>query len=336
MENKLINRYWVDSPKLFEERMKEIVKLYPDKIETFELCKNNLGQSVPGFRMGKGSKHVFLLGREHGHEPVGTCGLTFFMEGLAQGMMPTFHREFSEAEEILERLTLYMFPIMNPDAADRMSRQIKDSFPASVFVYSQEDSDKYKLIHSEPGLTLKHDRPPHYSTEEMEVWRKTGKPIGTLFTEDGVELWMDWNCDKAPQTRAIKRLLNDSNPILFVDIHAWETDTQIIMPDGLNDKDLNRHKRLGNLLYDALDEASLPINSGRHIGTAGGSCSIEWVYETFGAISYLYEIHNGYLWFNPDVKQKNVKLPIVSKEEIILSVWYGIKALIKGVLGEND
>ena len=230
MENKLVNRYWVDSPKLFEERMKEIVELYPNKIEAFELCKNNLGQSIPGFRMGKGAKHVFLLGREHGHEPVGTCGLTFLIEGLAQGMMPFSSQQFSEAEEILEKLTLHMFPIMNPDGADRMAKQIKDSFPASVFTYSQEDSDKYKLIHSEPGLTLKHDRPPHYTPEEMEIWRKTGKPIGTLFTEDGVELWMDWKYDKAPQTRAIKKLLNGSKPILFVDIHAWETDTQIIMP----------------------------------------------------------------------------------------------------------
>ncbi|MBM3240868.1 hypothetical protein FJZ31_31685 [Candidatus Poribacteria bacterium] len=75
MENNLVERYWVDSPKLFEERMKEILGHHPDKIETFELCQNNLGQSVPGFRMGRGTKHAFLLGREHGHEPVGTCGL---------------------------------------------------------------------------------------------------------------------------------------------------------------------------------------------------------------------------------------------------------------------
>ena len=104
----------------------------------------------------------------------------------------------------------------------------------------------------------------------------------------------------------------------------------------MSDKDANLHKRLGNLLYDALDKASLPINTGRHIGIAGGSSSIEWVYETFGATSYLYEIHNGYLWFNPDVKLENVKLPIISKEEIILSVWYGITALLKGVLEEYN
>ncbi len=111
MKSNLVERYWVDSPKLFEERIKEIVDLHPNKIEVFELCKNNLCQSVPGFRMGRGSKHVFLLGREHGHEPVGTCGLAALMEGLAEARVPASVQQFSEAEEILDKLTLHMFPL---------------------------------------------------------------------------------------------------------------------------------------------------------------------------------------------------------------------------------
>lgn len=105
------------------------------------------------------------------------------------------------------------------------------------------------------------------------------------------------------------------------------------------DKTEPMRKGIGRVIFDDgiyhswSIKASLPINSGRHIGTAGGSSSIEWVYETFGAISYLYEIHNGYLWFNPDIKPESVKLPIVSKEEIILSVWYGINTLLNSIGG---
>ncbi len=51
-----------------------------------------------------------------------------------------------------------------------------------------------------------------------------------LFTEDGVELWMDWDHDKAPQTRALKRQMADLPPALFVDVHAWEGDTAILAP----------------------------------------------------------------------------------------------------------
>ena len=39
MKYNLVQRYWVDSPKLFEERMKEIVGLHHNEIEVFELCK---------------------------------------------------------------------------------------------------------------------------------------------------------------------------------------------------------------------------------------------------------------------------------------------------------
>ena len=338
MKHNLVERYWVDSPKLFEERMKEIVGLHTDKIEAFELCKNNLGQSVPGFRMGRGLKNVFLLGREHGHEPVGTCGLAAFMEGLAEARAPASAQKFGESEEILDKLTLHMFPLMNPDAADRMSKQVKDSFPADQFTYSNEDSDEYRLIHSEPGLTLNNDRPPHYTSEEMEIWRKTGKPIGTLFTEDGVELWMDWKYDKAPQTRAIKKLMYASPPYLFVDIHGQEASSGLAMPAGLSDEGMNRHRGLGNILYEALEGASLPFYP-REVGTVGGGLSsIEWVRETFGGNSYqfLYEVHNGYHWFSPNVKPEDVKLPIVSKSQIILSVWYGIIAFLKGVLEVSD
>lgn len=332
-QHQLVERYWVDSPKLFEERMQEIVELHPNKVESFELCKNNLGQSVPGFRMGRGTKNVFLLGREHGHEPVGTCGLAAFMEGLAEARVPASSQSFSEAHEILNNFTLHMFPLMNPDGADRMSKQIQDSFPASQFAYSKEDSDKYKLIHSEPGLTLNNNRPPHYLPEEMEIWRKTGKPIGTLFTEDGVELWMDWQYEKAPQTKAIKRLVHAWPPSLFVDIHAWETSTELLMPAGLSDEEMKRHRRLKNLLHDALEANSLPFR--RSEGSVGGA-SVGWVRETFGGTScqYLYEVDNGYRWFNPDVKPEEVKLPTISKTQIILSVWCGITALLKGLLME--
>ena len=76
----------------------------------------------------------------------------------------------------------------------------------------------------------------------------------------------------------------------------------------------------------------------REVGIAkGGLSCIEWVRETFGGDSYqfLYEVHNGYHWFSPNVRPEDVKLPIVSKAQIILSVWHGITAFLKGIIGGN-
>jgi len=330
----LIERYWIDSPKAFGQRMKEIVDLHPSEIETFELCKNSLGQSVPGFRMGIGPRNVFLSGREHGHEPVGTCGLTALIEGLAKAKIPGSNRRFPPAEKILKHFTLHIFPLMNPDGAERFSRQVKNSFPAAQFSYSQKDTERYRVILSEPGITLGKGRPPHFSNEDLEVWRKTGKPIGSLYTEDGVELWLDWEYEKAPQTRALKRLMYESRPYLFVDIHAHEGLTTLMVPAELDDEEMSLHKHFGSLVYNSLRKASIPFDPKRQIVTfqkAGwsGLTSVHWVYENFHAIQFLYEVDNGYRWYSPSLRSGNVKLPAISKVQIIMAVLRGITALLK-------
>ena len=331
MTSPLVERYWVHSLELFDARMKELLQLYPDQIEAFELCRNNAGDPVAGFRMGRGKKNVFLLGREHGHEPVGPCGLVALMEGLATCKTPDTGQPFPQAKTILERAKLHMIPIMNPDGARRFAEQVPDSFPATFFKYCQEDSNRYRAIHSEPGDYVKHDRPPHFSEEEMARWRQTGRPIGSLFTEDGVELWIDWMHEKSPQVRAVKEQMRAARPDLFIDIHAWETGTSLLAGTSGDEAALRREMELGARLCDALERAGLPVR--REISTLDGDdCSPVWVHKNFGCPAYLYEVHNGYLWFNPDDKDPaSVKLPVVTKDQIILSVWHGITELLEAV-----
>lgn len=345
----LVERYWVDSPKAFVQRMREIVDLHPDEIEAFEVCRDGLGQSIPGFRMGRGSKHVFLLGRMHGHEAVGTCGLAALVEGLADARDLNLGTPFNEAHEILERLRLHIFPLLNPDAAARASRQIRNSYLPSQFRYSQEDFAKYMAIRNEPSLTLKKERPSHFLPEELEVWRNTGKPMGTLYTEDGVEIWMDWDYERAPQTKAIRKLMYLSKPCLFIDVHSWEEPTMLWMPAGLSDAKKKLHNRLGTLFYDALEESHIPFDPNREIRVEelGGQWShiyagseapkglppIQWVYESFGASSFVYDVDSGYRWY--DTTQPQVNLPTVSKAQIILTVWCGITSMLGGLLRET-
>ena len=330
MEADLVECYWVHTPELLSERMAEIVALYPGRIESLELCKNNVGDSVPGFRMGGGPTHVFLLGREHGHEPVGPCGLTALVEGLANASVPGTGEAFPEAAEILEGLTLHLFPLMNPDGARRFGSQIPESFPGTHLRYCQEDSDRYRVIQCEPGLYLDKPRPCHFSAEDMAIWRKTGKPIGSMFTEDGVELWQDWEHDKAPQTRALKEQMRSFPPELFVDIHAWQCPTSVMIPK-MGADETARHEALAGLHYNSLSAADLPFISDGRVTDLGGDTRLspEWVHKTFGAAAFLYEVHNGYVWYQPGV---NVELPVLTQEQIILSVWYGITALLKGIL----
>lgn len=336
IECDLVKRYWVDSATAFERRITEIVEVNENRIELFELCKNNVGQKVPGIRMGKGLRNIFLLGREHCHEPAGTCGLTAIAEGLAKAEVPGLNNGFPAARDILENFTLYMLPIMNPDGAERFSRQVKDSFLADQFSFNREDSEKYRMIHSEPLITLKKGyRAPHFTDEEMDAWRRTGRPVGSLFTEDGVELWIDWEHDRAPQTRALKRLMQKAKPYLFVDVHQWEGLTEILAPAELDEKKMDLHKYLGSLLYDSLEAASIPFHPRRQVRTTRktewvGLTSIHWVNENFHAMQFLYEVDNGYRWYREGSGE--IKLPTISKAQVIMSVWYGLTAMLKAAM----
>jgi len=316
-----LERYWVDSPKAFEKRMKEIVSLYPDKIEPFELCKTASGVSVPGFRMGRGKRHVFLLGRVHGHEPSGTCGLVALVEGLANSKVPDTEKPFDEAQKILDHFTIRIFPLVNPTAAERFSTQIKDSYignlASSAKNFEEWLHNEYEPILHEPGLTLKKRRPPYFSPEELKVLEKIGKPIGTLFTEDGVELWKDWVNEKAPQTRALKQVMHFFKPVLLVDIHNDSPPTRICPPTELRDEDAALYQSLGKAVYDALERASIP-SSRRvepYIKDIDTHQSVSWAYNNLGTIQFLYEV-NG----------------LSCKEHMVLSVWYGVTALLLRIM----
>jgi len=196
------------------------------------VCKTSSDIPVPGFLMGQGKRHVFLLGRVHGHEPAGTCSLVAPMEGLAKSKVPASEHQFKEAQRILNNFKLSIFPMLNPDAAERFSSQIGDSFPSEQLGYSEEDLQKLLAILHELGLTLSKCRLPYYTPEESKILDEIGKSMGTLFTEDGVELWKDWVYEMAPQTRVVKKLMCASRPVLLVDVHQHYHPTTIFTPSS--------------------------------------------------------------------------------------------------------
>lgn len=341
MSSSIVKRYWVDRPRAFELRMREVVALNPKRIKPFELCKTASGISVHGFRMGRGEKHVFLLGRMHGHEAVGTCGLLALLEGLAENRVPGSEKPFNPAESILRNLTLKILPMLNPEGAERYASQIPDSYPAAHLRYCEEDYRKYQAILFEPGISLNKPRPPYFSPEEVEMLDEIGKPMGSTYTDDGVELWMDWLNERAVQTRALKRMIQESRPALVVDVHAHEHLTTIFTPTELRNRDVGNYGRLGSLVYDTLEEASIPFCPTRRVGPylrSDENQSVSWAYRNFHTIQFLYEVDNGYRsyghirtpWYEP--QEWETKIPTISREQIVLAVWHGITALLLGLL----
>lgn len=317
--SRMLQRYWVDSPDKFRRRIHEIVSQNAGLIEAFELCRSASGLPVPGYRIGRGPHHAVLLGRVHGHEPSGTCGLTALLEGLAVGKSPDRGDPFPQARDILDRLTLHVFPMVNPSAAERYSSRIPDSYIGGLAAEARRQGrfeewlhEGYEAVLHEPGLLLKKRRPPFFTEQELQALAESGKVMGTLFTEDGVELWKDWVNERAPQTRALKRYLEERRPILMVDVHNDSPPTRICPPSAVEERDAEVFQKLGSALYASLGEASIDaagkVEPYLRIDENKSVC---WAYENFGTIQFLYEV-NG----------------LGPRDHMVLAVWYGITALL--------
>ena len=320
----LLERFWVDTPSTFNARMAEIVRLHPGAIAPFELCRTAAGIPVTGYRLGRGTRQVVLQGRVHGHEPSGTCGLTALIESLASGKSPDTGKAFSGAGHILDAYTLSIFPMMNPTAAERFAAHFPDSYIGGLAAeakakgrFEEWIKTGYEEVLHEPGLALKKRRPPFFTEEDVKMLQTIGKPMGSMFTEDGVELWKDWLNGRASQTRALKEMMTALRPYLFIDVHNDSPPTRICPPTELKEKDAPLYRKLMEALYDGLESGSVPTD--RRIYTPylqQDDCqSVSWAYNTLGTIQFLYEVSG-----------------LGSKEDMLLQVWYGITALLAAAL----
>jgi hypothetical protein len=331
-------RYWSPTPEQFQVAAERLSATYPGALQRYELCRNDLGESIEVFRFGQGALSVLLLARVHGHEPAGTCGLLALMDGLLSGRVPGSCITFAPAKALLEQLSIECVPMANPDAARRFAAQVSDSYAPTQFASTREDSERYMQVHSEPGLTLNKRRPPHFTPEEVMAWRQTGKPLGTVFDEQGVELWRDWAHGRSMQVVALRELLRLRRPGLFVDIHTHEQGTQIFRPTGLkSEADRLQHEHLGLAACEAMRRAGIACVSEvpEYIkGRPDLDNSTNWAYLNAGSRQFLLEVDGGYRWQLPgfDVPRTTQIRPL-GREQMVMAVWYAITAMLSQLCG---
>jgi hypothetical protein len=87
-------------------------------IATEELGQSVEGRSIHLLRVGKGPRKVLLWSQMHGDEPSATPALLDLVEYLAR-----HQRDDADASRILDRLTLLIVPMLNPDGAEIYTRR---------------------------------------------------------------------------------------------------------------------------------------------------------------------------------------------------------------------
>jgi hypothetical protein len=97
-----IGRFAAESPSLFTAE---------------EIGRSVEGRSINLISFGRGPFHVLLWSQMHGDEPTATAALLDILEHVRR------HQGDAAVQQMLERLTLHLVPMLNPDGAARFQRR---------------------------------------------------------------------------------------------------------------------------------------------------------------------------------------------------------------------
>lgn len=99
------------------ERLRELAATYPSALRLETVGVSVQGRAIHLASLGRGEREVLLWSQMHGDEPSATPALL----DLARFLLT--HPEDEDAARILERLTLRLVPMLNPDGAEIYGRR---------------------------------------------------------------------------------------------------------------------------------------------------------------------------------------------------------------------
>lgn len=98
-------------------RLGDLADRYPDRVKLEEVGRSVRGQAIHLLTLGRGEQKILLWSQMHGDEPSATPALLDIASYLSQ------HAGEPGPRAILERVTLLMLPMLNPDGAEVYERR---------------------------------------------------------------------------------------------------------------------------------------------------------------------------------------------------------------------
>lgn len=99
------------------QRLDSLVKEGNGLYQIEQIGQSVEGRSIEHVWMGTGPTHVLLWSQMHGDEPTATAALLDILHILAR------HRADAPVQRLLDRLTIHLVPMLNPDGAQRFQRR---------------------------------------------------------------------------------------------------------------------------------------------------------------------------------------------------------------------
>ncbi len=168
-----------------------------------------------------------------------------FLDALLSGATP-----FGAALDrgwLMDAVTLHVFPLINPGGAERFSRRFPDSWHGTWMPdWTPVNKEKFFAEANEPcrffyGTYVK--KPPmRFTPDQTAQWEKTGNLLGSSLTDDGLDMWFDWDDTHGRETRAVKDVLSALRPHWVADFHNFMYPTEVFAPTPYSKGDLARQE----------------------------------------------------------------------------------------------
>lgn len=226
-------RYWFFSARDGLDRFRRLAEGHRDRCDFTELIRSATDLPVYGFRIGKGPKSIAIMSGMHGCEPTGPRGMLAYLDALLNASRP-FETEVNTGP-ILEKVTLHVFPLVNPGGAQRFSQHFPDSWHGTwIPEWTAENKEKFFAEANEPNHffygTYVKKAPMRFTPEQIAKWEATGNALGSSLTDDGLDMWFDWDDTQGRQTLALKEVLEHLQPAVFADFHNFMYPTEVFGP----------------------------------------------------------------------------------------------------------
>ena len=226
-------RYWFYSAQDGLERLRRLAYAHADACELREIARSATGLPVYALRLGRGQKQAVILSGMHGCEPSGPRGVLTYVDALLNASAP--FGISVEREKILKAVTLHVIPLLNPGGAQRFSQHFPDSWHGTwLREWTEANKTKFFAEGNEPmhffyGTYIK--KPPmRFTPEQIAQWEATGQVLGSSLTDQGLDMWFDWDDTHGAETRATKDLLETVRPYCVVDFHNFMYPTEVFAP----------------------------------------------------------------------------------------------------------
>src|SRR5207302_7784028 len=226
-------RCWFFTARDGLDRFRRLADSHRDLCDFMELTRSASGLPVCAYRVGKGPKQVAVMAGMHGDEPSGPRDLLAYLDALLNGTR-SFETQI-DSRRVFEAVTLHVFPLVNPGGAQRFSEHFPDSWHGTwIPEWTSENKEKFFAEANEPnhffyGTYVK--KPPmRFTPEQIAQWEATGNVLGSSVTDDGLDMWFDWDDTHGRQTRALKEVLEHMRPAVFADFHNFMYPTEVFAP----------------------------------------------------------------------------------------------------------